>query len=179
MSGEFADFEETVFIELIDQAIGRSVQAWTFDDTPSITIGGAPQCQVALTDPYVSRDHAELRWFAEQWWIISRGRNGVVIDGKHVVEQVIHSDTYFRLGPQGPQFRFHHRAPEDSSLRTISFDAIGPVQPLTFDAMRLDRDVRQIIEDDYFQRLHQRSKELRGKRGAAVNGTPKTSAKST
>lgn len=156
------DFEESVVVELIDSSLGRSVQRWSFQ-AQSISIGRSPKCDVALSDKYVSRDHAEIRWFSGEWWIISRGRNGVVVDGKRISEQVISSGTMFRLGSEGPQFRFVHVSPEDLSEHTLSLETVIPA-PLVFNSDRLEREVREIEANDYFQVLRQRSKELRSHR---------------
>lgn len=155
--------EVSVLIELIDSSLGRPIQSWSFQEVESITIGRSPTCQVTLADKYVSRDHAELRWFNGEWWIVSRGRNGVVINGKRIIEHVMNSGTLFRLGLEGPQLRFVHFCPEELSEHTLSADTIVPV-PLVFNPARLEREVREIEQNDYFQKLLERTQELRKQR---------------
>ncbi|MFO0946008.1 MAG: FHA domain-containing protein [Planctomycetota bacterium] len=161
--------EESVLIQLVDLALGRAVQTWTFQNMASITIGRSPHCQISLADPYVSRDHVELHWFANDWWIVGRGRNGVIIDGKRIIEQVISNGTSFRLGPEGPMFRFFHVIPEELGENTISFETAIPAA-LEFNPDRLDREVREFEENDYFKKLLARTQELRSQR-VAPKGT--------
>jgi ABC-type multidrug transport system ATPase subunit/ABC-type multidrug transport system permease subunit len=59
----------------------------------AIVIGRAPECDVTVDDPVVSRRHAELRQVGGSWWIRDLGGwNGTFVNGHRVREA--------RIGPQ-------------------------------------------------------------------------------
>lgn len=64
----------------------RLLQGTTWTDersfTQSFTIGRAPECDVVITEPAISRCHAEVRWQDGVWQLVDRGsRNGTYLDG--------------------------------------------------------------------------------------------------
>lgn len=62
---------------------------WT-DERPftrAFTIGRAPECDVVITEPAISRQHAEVRWQYGGWQLIDLGsRNGTYLDGVKIQE---------------------------------------------------------------------------------------------
>lgn len=52
---------------------------------PVVMIGRRPDCDVVLTDATVSRVHAVLMLFADQWFIDDRGsKNGTRVNGRRI-----------------------------------------------------------------------------------------------
>ena len=63
------------------------LQQWQFEDESAIRIGRAPDNDVVLADPLVSRYHLELRkkdfsTQSDSWQLINQGTNGTFIDGR-------------------------------------------------------------------------------------------------
>jgi serine/threonine-protein kinase len=151
----------SISIHLIDPADGRSLQTWSFGQ-PQITIGRAENGDIPLTDPYVSRLHAELTRSEGTWSLVSRGRNGVFIDGKNVERHPLRPGTMFRLGANGPMFRFEHQAAA-SPQATLSFDPAMVIM-LKLDQQAVQTQAQDIMTTDYFQQLQQRARALRQQR---------------
>ena len=49
---------------------------------PLTSVGADPQNDIVLSDPYISRRHARLRWDGATWWVEDLGsRNGTLVNG--------------------------------------------------------------------------------------------------
>jgi serine/threonine protein kinase, bacterial len=150
-----------VVVQLLDSAIGRPIRTWQFDSTPLISIGRAPEQHVQIDDPYVSRSHAELRFNSGEWSLISLGRYGVQVEGQAITEIPIRGELTFRLGASGPTLRFNPAAPRHDNRMTMMFDSTLVEDLFALDASKLERDVSEISQGDYFQQLQKRARELR------------------
>ncbi|QDV30047.1 FHA domain protein [Planctopirus ephydatiae] len=153
--------EIAVKIHLVDPGDGRTLQTWSFE-SPRITIGRDPQQDVSLSDPYVSRTHAELVRAGSVWQLFSRGRNGILVNGKSITEIRLEPGMTFRLGANGPQFRFD-QAQEVTAQATLSFDPESIIV-LSFDRESVKDEAENVAATDYFQKLNQKAKELRARR---------------
>jgi pSer/pThr/pTyr-binding forkhead associated (FHA) protein len=149
-------------VQLLDPSSGRPVKIWNFVEQPQISIGRLPELDIEISDPYVSRNHATLMYQDGKWFIVSQGRHGVLIDHRHITEQVIENDTVFRLGAEGPTFRFRLASENAMNSNTITFDAL-PTISFSLDQDKIENEVRDIVEADYFQTLQQRAKALRAR----------------
>lgn len=149
-----------VVVQLMDPTFGRPIKSWTFTQKASISIGREVDRDVEISDAYVSRNHAELQLRGEQWVLVSKGRNGVVVANQLITEFPVEGDVNFRLGPSGPSLRFRTTPVEDANLATICFDTLPPPM-FQLDTQKLQEDVGAIAEGDYFQKLQQRAKQLR------------------
>jgi predicted component of type VI protein secretion system len=149
-----------VSIDLLDPLSGRPMKSWEFIDQERITIGRSPEQDVAMSDPYISRSHAELVYRDGGWLLLSLGRNGVMVANQLVAEHKVESDLHFRLGIKGPtlHFRASHKQLEASA--TISFD-VDPEPMFHLDETRIQQEVTEIAEGDYFQDLKQRARQMR------------------
>src|SRR3954468_956837 len=87
-----------VTVQLFDPSSRQPVKTWTFSEQPTITIGRGDTADVLISDAYVSRVHAELAFRDNQWILISRGRNGVLIGSQVITETPILGEVSFRLG---------------------------------------------------------------------------------
>jgi hypothetical protein len=64
-----------------------------------VTLGRSKECDIRLTDPNVSRRHAEIRRNGEGWTIVDLGStNGIEVDGRRVKELALTDGTRFTLG---------------------------------------------------------------------------------
>jgi len=152
-----------VVVQLLDAAHGRPVQTWRFANKRQITVGRSDEREVDISDPYVSRLHAELCLQERKWILISRGRNGVVVGNQLIAETPVDSAIIFPLGPAGPSLRFFVPTEETGSMRTLSFDT--ETMPIfAVDNSKVREDVGQIADGDYFQKLQAQAKTLRQKR---------------
>jgi len=157
----------SVAVHLVDPADGRSLQIWTFA-TDRITIGRGEEESIVLADPYISRVHAELVGEGGLWELISRGRNGVYVEGRMVAACQLSPGTTFRLGQNGPTFRFGS-VPQPTGTSTLCFDPES-IMVLAIDRQAIEQEARQIVETEYFQRLQQKARELRGQRTPGSQG---------
>ena len=166
-----SDLSVPVAVHLMDSALGRPIRTWNFTSKQLITIGRADECDVQISDPYVSRNHAELRAAGGNWSLVSLGRHGVLIQGETITEIPLTAETIFRLGSSGPTLRFDLTAPASESpaapsdnRMTMMFDATLVENLFELDHSKLDREVSEIADADYFQQLQERAKQLREQR---------------
>jgi len=148
-----------VSVHLLDPEGGRALQTWTFERQELISIGRGDEESIALADPYVSRHHAEVVFRNESWRLISKGRNGVVVDGKAITDCPLKSGMVFRLGVAGPMLRFENAAARPE-MATLSFDAESMIV-MEVDRQRVQDDTRAVMETDFFQELQRKARELR------------------
>ncbi|MGI5131402.1 protein kinase domain-containing protein [Pseudonocardia sp. CA-107938] len=87
-------------------APGRGGQWWDRSATalhpvaaPSLTIGRAADCDIVLTDPLVSRQHARLTRDGDRWQLTDlRSWNGTFVNGQRVTRAVIDTDDVIGIG---------------------------------------------------------------------------------
>ena len=147
-------------VQLLDPLSGRPIKSWIFSERAEITIGRLPDRDIEISDPYVSRNHANLVFDEGEWRLISLGRNGILIANQLVSEHRVSGDVNFRLGVEGPTLRFCQVSEPAGNQKTIMFDAL-PTMVFQLDERKLQNDVEEIAEGDYFQSLQQRAKMLR------------------
>lgn len=152
-----------VAVHLLDPTFDRPVKSWRFADKNIITVGRSDDRDVEISDPYVSRNHAELHFREGQWFLVSRGRNGVIVKNQAIDEVVVTEDVNFRLGPNGPALRFQISSVDHENSRTLCFDTL-PVNFFGIDRRKVQREVEEITDGDYFQTLQERAESLRRQR---------------
>lgn len=151
-----------IAIHLMDASCERPIKSWHFsDEAVVITIGRSPECSVEVSDPYVSRNHAELRHQDGDWTLISTGRNGVLIGEKPIERHRLEPESRFRLGPNGPTLQFSNSAVPDNNLRTLTFTDLPPIPVLQLDQTKVATEVSQIAESHYFKVLREKVANLR------------------
>lgn len=141
-----------VAVHLLDAARGRPLQSWKFANRNSITIGRGDERDVAMSDPYVSRLHAELRHADGRWVLLAHGRHGVLVQNEPVQEMFVTGAVTFRLGASGPTLQFQPLVGELDNGHTLCYDA-APIELFALDETKLERDVSEIAEADYFKNL--------------------------
>lgn len=157
-----------VAVHLLDSALGRTMRSWRFEGESLITIGRADDSHVQVSDPYVSRCHAQLRRQDGSWTLISLGRYGVIVQGQPVTELPITADTTFQLGSSGPSLRFelvagtsNNRITETDNRMTMMLDSTLAENMFELDQNKLNEEVGEISTASYFQELQKRAKQLR------------------
>lgn len=153
----------TVLVHLLDAVAGRPVQSWRFESKSSLTIGRGTDRDVVLSDPYVSRNHAEFQFRDGRWILLAQGRNGVYVSNEGVQEHPVTDEVRFRLGPNGPMLLFHGAEKAGDAQATLSFDSEG-IFVFRLDDVRIGREVEEIVEGDYFKSLRRKAAELRQQR---------------
>jgi pSer/pThr/pTyr-binding forkhead associated (FHA) protein len=163
MSNGLSVEEEAITVHLIDPARGSALQMWCFAGKPLISIGRADDRDVVLSDPYISRNHAELRFQQGQWWLVALGRNGVQVQGRGIEDALAYDGMQFRLGANGPTLRFRDSMSANSNEATLNADSCTAIV-LRIDENKLSAEVGEIAEGQYFRDLQQRARELRSRR---------------
>lgn len=78
----------------------------------SFRIGRHPACALQLSDDVVSRQHAEVCWEDNQWWLVDlQSANGVFMDGASVQKVPLSGNGRFQLGSAGPILAFQVESP--------------------------------------------------------------------
>ena len=71
--------------------------------TEAFRIGRGSTCQVRLTDNVVSRQHVEILFIGDRWWVQDLGSaNGTFIADRRIEREPLENGTQIRLGPDGP-----------------------------------------------------------------------------
>jgi len=149
-----------ITLQLLDSAQGHPLQTWSFEDRDSITVGRAPDNDVILADPYVSRSHAYLKFEKGSWRLISLSSRLIQLEGQTWNEIPLVAGTVFRLGPTGCYLRFGQPEGSPTNSATMSFDTT--LVPLfEIDRDKMQREVGQIVEGSYFQQLKVARRQLR------------------
>ena len=79
-------------------------------DTDRVVIGRAKECDVQLTDPNVSRRHAELRRENGAYWIVDLGStNGMEVNGRRLERAQLENGDTITLG--STEIVFEHAEP--------------------------------------------------------------------
>jgi pSer/pThr/pTyr-binding forkhead associated (FHA) protein len=155
-----------ISIHLLDPSSGTPINSWTFQNKVHISIGRAPDQDVAIGNPYVSRNHANIEHRAGSWLLISTGRNGVIVANEYVKELILENDLQFRMGVEGPTLKFSDRSEKSEFGATIDFPSeLCPHFEL--DRNSLSRDVQEVEQGEYFQNLQRMAKLLRSQRNAS------------
>ena len=151
-------------LHLLDPNLGHPLIKWRFVAQPIVRIGRSEQNQIAITDPSVSRKHAELHWQEDHWKLVNLGRNGTLIDGAAVSDVPLKHGVRFRLGPLGPTLQL--TTADASSLVLGTVDGAPPETPcIEIDHSQKERQVSAITGSAYFQQLQQMASQLKHRTG--------------
>jgi hypothetical protein len=154
-----------VSIELMDPAKDRPIKVWRFRDQSVISIGRSPDCNVEISDLYVSRLHAEIHSLCGRWMLRSLGRNGVLVHGHPIKEMEFDENLTFRLGGSGPTLRFRGDGEANDFGATIGYDAVQ-AEMFRLDVGELVRQVQEVSAAPYFDRLQEAAKRIKQRREA-------------
>ena len=145
------------------------MQLWQFAGEKSLSIGRSDERDVCIPDPYVSRHHADLCVREGGWWLVSLGRNGVLLNGRDVAEAQLSDGATIRLGGRGPILKFHN-SPVAEHEHTLSGADDASDFLLQLNAKKRDKEVTEIVESDFFQQLRDKANEMRKQRDTQSPG---------
>ncbi len=81
-------------------------QTHRFEPGQTIGIGRSPENAVVVSDPIVSREHAQVRWQADAWVLDDLGKGRTFIGGLPVSSVAVQQPIYVHLAnPLGPELR--------------------------------------------------------------------------
>lgn len=155
----------TVSVQLLDPTQAYPVQIWEFPMGADIFLGRGSDNDVQIGDPYVSRTHAAIKLQGDEWGLHVLSQNGVILDGKKIRYATLSDNTIFQLSARGPYLKFmcaDDVIPELTSQDTVSFDA-DAFLILNLDTEQRDREVEQIVESPFFERLQKMAEQMRNK----------------
>lgn len=151
----------TEIVRLLDAARDHALQQWQFDNMQVITIGRSPDREIVIPDTLISRLHVVLQRRGDLWWLLAVGQNGVQVDGERIEECPLVHGLKFRLGQNGPILQFcDARIPNDNQSNTALDFRLDDV-PIQLDQDKLNRDVGEIVDGDYFKNLLAKADEIR------------------
>jgi len=108
------------------------LQQWQFEAASAIRIGRAPDNDVILTNPLVSRYHLELRRIdvANQsnpsWQLINQGTNGTFLDGVLVGQSWLKNGSLIQLARGGPTLKFEIQQSRGAEKQTCTHSGNSP-----------------------------------------------------
>lgn len=100
-----------VTLYLLHPQQSTPLQHWQFEDASVIRIGRAPDNDVVLSDPLVSRHHLQLQRqdaaaSSSHWQLTNQGTNGTFVDGVLVSQGAIADGALIQLAKGGPILKF-------------------------------------------------------------------------
>jgi pSer/pThr/pTyr-binding forkhead associated (FHA) protein len=157
--------EVVLTIELLDSAQNVPIQTWRFPARPEVKIGRAPDNDVVITHPYVSRNHARLLWRDGEWELVNVGTHGTLLDGRAVPRALVVDGDEVRLGPLGPTLRLKTHRTDSGVTPYGTMAGEAPAAPtIQIDAAKKEEEVATIADSDYFRQLQARLQSLRERR---------------
>jgi pSer/pThr/pTyr-binding forkhead associated (FHA) protein len=70
-------------------------------------IGRDEECEVKLSDGIVSRNHVEIYWLNDKWWLADlESANGTFINNKKIDKVKLVEGLQVQLGENGPRLSF-------------------------------------------------------------------------
>lgn len=163
-----------LIVELLDGALGHSIQKWEINGEHSVQIGRSAESDVVIRNPYVSRCHACIVREGERWILNGISSQGMLQDGEVVQAVEIQDETVIRLSRRGPFLRvaIHNdisdlRVDDLSGMATISNDDVA-IPMLFLDREQRDQEVAEIEKEDYFSNLKEMAHQLRKQKAKDV-----------
>jgi len=89
----------------VELGVQREIAVLTWDgqrhevDQPRVVLGRSKDADLQVSDPNVSRRHAELRQEGATYWLVDLdSTNGIEVDGKRVKRLKLEDGTRFTIG---------------------------------------------------------------------------------
>ncbi len=91
---------------------GRTLR---FEPGQAVRIGRSPESDVVVSDPIVSRDHAQVRWQDDSWVLDDLGKGRTFVGGLTVSSVTVHQPFDVHLAsPLGPVLRIEIAVPKQA-----------------------------------------------------------------
>jgi pSer/pThr/pTyr-binding forkhead associated (FHA) protein len=157
--------EVVLTIELLDSAQNVPIQTWRFPAQPEVKIGRAPENDVVITHPYVSRNHVRLLWRDGDWELVNTGTHGTIIQGRVTPRALVVDGDEIRLGPLGPTLRLKAHRTDSGVTPFGTLAGQAPAAPtIEIDAVKKAEEVAAVTDSVYFRALQARLQALRERR---------------
>ncbi len=148
-------------IELLDANQEHVADEWTFSPLTKcvIRIGRSHENDVVISDRYVSRFHAELRFHDGFWEIVNLGQHGILRQGRRIDDTCrLEKSEELQLGGSGAALRvslLDRNRSVPAFPETLTTLVYGPTAPgrIAIDRADLSRAVGEIAESPYFREL--------------------------
>jgi RsiW-degrading membrane proteinase PrsW (M82 family) len=102
-------------------------QRHSFEQGQTVRIGRSTDNDVVVSDPTVSRQHAQLAWGPDGWVFEGLGRAGTFLRGGAVTRLVVGEPVELSLAsPLGPVVRLEPSQPADGAASPGSATSVGP-----------------------------------------------------
>jgi len=137
-------------IDLVMYRPGQAPVTYSLGDE-RITLGRTSTCTIPIADPFLSREHAEIRRVGNEWILTDKGSvNGTFLNGNRVSastalkigDSIQLGDAELRVetegsGPTTQEFTI--TADDNSSIASLSLSAIEAVQPTAVSGRAAER----------------------------------------
>jgi serine/threonine-protein kinase len=122
---------EVIFTLLNPQGSTPS-QQWKINSQNTIRIGRAPDNDVVVNDPMVSRHHLEMHKIDDlKWQLVNHGTNGTFLNGILVSQSLVNSESLIQLAQGGPVLKFQlYTSPVVATANAASLPPIPPIPPI-------------------------------------------------
>jgi pSer/pThr/pTyr-binding forkhead associated (FHA) protein len=152
-----------IALHLLDPSQSYHLQSWEFSVGDTVKVGRSEENQVQIGHPSVSRSHASIHFEEGSWRLNVSSQNGVIVDGNKVMEATLENGTIFQLSSRGPFLKFSFAdemdgANNQNETAYLSHDSTPLFES---DTAQRDKDVQEIVESDYFDRLQEMANQLR------------------
>ena len=138
-------------LTLLDLQNESSTREWRFQTRETIRIGRAPDNDVCLPDPRISRYHATLFHDATEWQFSNIGRHGTFVNGRRIASLTATDGLVLQFTASGPRLLIEI-ADQTSDERNSADES----QPVTLWIDRLksgDETAAQKLWERYFDRI--------------------------
>ena len=107
-------------------------QRCSFEQDQTVRIGRSTDNDVVVSDPTVSRQHAQLAWSPDGWVFEGLGRAGTFLRGGAVTRLVVAGPVELTLAsPHGPMVRLEPSQPAGGAASPGSATSVLPADPAT------------------------------------------------
>jgi pSer/pThr/pTyr-binding forkhead associated (FHA) protein len=159
-----ANISDEITLTLLHPTQGTPIKSWAFKKVSLIRIGRAPDNELVLESPVVSRHHAELQYMGSHWEVSSLGTNGTFVDNKQVTKERVADGVVVRLAFSGPQLECRICAEPLPGTECTTVEAPRTLPDLSIDHHKKEREVAEVISSDYFQTLQAQAEKLRNEK---------------
>ena len=158
------NISEDITLILLHPTQGTPIKSWAFKNISLIRIGRAPDNELVLESPVVSRHHAELQFTGSHWEVSSLGANGTFVDNRQVSKERVADGAVVRLAVTGPQLECRICADLLPGTECTTVEAPRTLPNISIDHHKKEREVAEVISSDYFQTLQAHAEKLRNEK---------------